>query len=314
MPLTKVSKIVSNLPSRNYIINGQMQVAQRGMGPFTANVYTVDRWRLRFVSAATESASQVVLTDWPDIEKPEHALYTEVTNQTSSDHFCLHSQHIEDPIRLSGKKLTLSFDLWSSISGNVACRLDRHYGTGGDVYEYGTAQKQAINVGWNRIEMTFDSFDWTTKLIGTGPALGVLIALSTGSDYDSLWASLGLQNGNFNLANVKLEAGPVATPFSPRDIVEDLFLCKRYYEIGSFIIRGQAYNVSSGMTVPISYNVEKRVLATIAFPYKYDGLSNSDVTTEGAYITGFNAKVFPTDATLDVYMSANWTAESEFYF
>ena len=51
-----------------------------------------------------------------------------------------------------------------------------------------------------------------------------------GSSFNSRTNSLGQQSGTFDIAQVQLEAGSVATPFEIRPIGTELLMCQRYYQ------------------------------------------------------------------------------------
>ena len=67
-----------------------------------------------------------------------------------------------------------------------------------------------------------------------------------GSNYNSRTDSLGQQSGTFDIAQVQLEEGSVATPFEVRPIGTELALCQRYYyrispnASSKFLCSGQA--------------------------------------------------------------------------
>jgi hypothetical protein len=56
------------------------------------------------------------------------------------------------------------------------------------------------------------------------------IWFDAGSDANARTDSLGQQSGTFDIAQVQIEAGPVATTFERRPIGTELALCQRYYE------------------------------------------------------------------------------------
>jgi len=51
-----------------------------------------------------------------------------------------------------------------------------------------------------------------------------------GSMYSSVYAGLGQQSGTFDIAQVQLEEGSVATEFEYRTYGEEMRLCQRYYQ------------------------------------------------------------------------------------
>jgi hypothetical protein len=69
------------------------------------------------------------------------------------------------------------------------------------------------------------------KTLGTDNNLSICnIWFDAGSDFNARTDSLGQQSGTFEIAQVQLEPGPVATPFEQRPIGTELALCQRYYE------------------------------------------------------------------------------------
>jgi hypothetical protein len=63
-----------------------------------------------------------------------------------------------------------------------------------------------------------------------GDFFAVNFWLDAGSEFNARTNSLGQQSGTFDIAQVQLEAGTVATPFEHRSFGQELALCMRYYE------------------------------------------------------------------------------------
>ena len=73
----------------------------------------------------------------------------------------------------------------------------------------------------------------TGKTIGTDPntsSLAVVFWLDAGSTFNARTNSLGQQSGTFDIAQVQLEAGSVATNFEYQSFGDTLQRCLRYYE------------------------------------------------------------------------------------
>ena len=61
--------------------------------------------------------------------------------------------------------------------------------------------------------------------------LQLIFWFDAGSSFNSRTNSLGQQSGTFDIAQVQLEQGSLATPFEHRPIGMELALCQRYYQI-----------------------------------------------------------------------------------
>jgi hypothetical protein len=71
----------------------------------------------------------------------------------------------------------------------------------------------------------------TGKTLGTNNNDNLRIAFwfDAGSNFSSRTANLGQQSGTFDIAQVQLEEGEVATEFERRTWSEELTLCQRYF-------------------------------------------------------------------------------------
>ena len=69
------------------------------------------------------------------------------------------------------------------------------------------------------------------KTLGTNNNSYLILAIwfDAGSTFNARTDSLGQQSGTFEIAQVQVEPGPVATPFERRPIGTELALCQRYY-------------------------------------------------------------------------------------
>ena len=132
MALSKVNPNFLNVSQiggrRNLIINGGMDIAQRGTSSTTGLYQTCDRWKLNYGGGGTLTQSQHTLSssDTPytlGFRKSYHATVTSASNATGT--FAQLEQHIEaQNIARSGwnytsssSKLTLSFWTKSSLAG-----------------------------------------------------------------------------------------------------------------------------------------------------------------------------------------------------
>jgi hypothetical protein len=95
--------------------------------------------------------------------------------------------------------------------------------------------KVSIGTSWQKVTVTATVPSISGKTLGTNG--NSYLALISGSTLAPTWNtstdSLGQQSGTFDIAQVQIEPGPVATPFEQRPIGTELALCQRYFQAGS---------------------------------------------------------------------------------
>ena len=245
---------------RNLIINGAMNVAQRGTSSTTTALATVDR-----IYTATNGVDEAPTFTQSDVSSGTTP-YTSgfrktfrVTNgnQTSGAGT---SDRIEIMMRLEAQDIansgwnytstssfiTLSFWVKSSVAQNFYGRIQT---------QDGTAQRYAIETG----SLTADTWTKITKTIPGNSNLqfdnnvneGLRISLYgfLGTDYTdssslNTWAASATGNrtpdntstwyttndATFEITGMQLEVGAQATAFEHRSYGEELQLCARYYQ------------------------------------------------------------------------------------
>jgi len=202
---------------RNLIINGGFQVWQRSTS-FSGNEYTADRWYAG-LSGATATISQqsftVGQTDVPG--EPEYYLRFNVTG--ANDNVKI-QQPIEDVRTAAGQTVTLSFWIKStSAPTSLTPRFQQNFGSGGStaVNTDGTTIT-GITSSWQKIERQVTIPSISGKTIGSSSYFLLQLLNPNNETFD------------FDIANVQVELGNVATPFEHRSYGEELALCQRYFE------------------------------------------------------------------------------------
>ena len=240
---------------RNLIINGAMQVAQRGTSFTNASDsgYTLDRWR-PLIGSGAQQANISQVTDAPTAF--EKSVKVEVTtanaSPNSSDYYLLSygGFEVQDISSLAlgdaaSKPITLSFWVKSNKAGTAFAELQ--YSTSVGTVEHSLPYTvNSVNT-WEYKTLTFDAPTAFTPSTTTSNALGLILYfwLMAGSGLSSsplanTWGNnanrvTGISNfcdavGNtFNITGVQLEVGKVATPFEHRSYGEELALCQRYF-------------------------------------------------------------------------------------
>ena len=296
------------LSNRNLIINGAMQVAQRGTSSTTDGYNTVDRFKMSNAgNDEAPTASQQVLTssDTGVWEKGFRYSYRLTNgNQTSgaqaNDRIAL--QHIIEAQDIasmgwdytsSSSYITLSFWCKSSVAQNFYARLQTSDGTSqGFAFETGALSANT----WTKVtqiisgdsNLQFDNNADTGLVIewvmyrGTDKT-GTMTLNSWGAfdgavrvpDMTSTWYTTN--DATFEITGVQLEVGDTATPFEHRSYGEELAKCQRYYYQNSAVVGNKYYAfqyVSSHKFIQWSHPVTMRATPTTAVTYTAGSFTN----------------------------------------
>jgi len=289
--------------NRNFIINGDMQVWQRGTAATVAtNSYaTVDRYRF------TENTSGV-FTSERSTDSPTGTGYSVKVQCTTADtsmaagDYAYFQQVIEAQNlqslqygTSSAKTLTLSFWVKSNLTGTYAIALTKPDNTQYNfVHEYTISSANTWEKKTITISPTAGSTSFITSSAGAidndnGPGFYLIWMLCSGTDLNgatsNAWSSNTLHytttnqvnwfnstSNNFYLAQVQLEIGDVATPFEHEDIGTTLAKCQRYYfQYGphasgaTFRHFNPAYTDNAYCSAVQSFPVEMRATPTVAY-------------------------------------------------
>jgi len=237
----------------NLIINGGMQVAQRGTSHSDLSGYGLDRFAVGSSDDAAVTVSQS--TTVPSGEGFKNSMKFDVTTADTSigaAQFYQFFQKIEGQNvahlmfgTSDAKSITLSFWCRSNKTGtynvvfmnNAADRFNPNDFT---ISSANTWEKKTITVTGDQ------SGTWLTT---NGIGLYVIWNLALGSNFDDgtngTWGSGDYGSGNnvnwldstsndFYITGVQLEIGEQATPFEHRSYGDELARCQRYYSHSGF--------------------------------------------------------------------------------
>ena len=249
------------LSNRNLIINGAMQVAQRGTtfdyNNNSGNIYTTcDRFAL-YKSTGTYNLTNTQSTDAPAGFSHSYKVVCDTAyTPSASDNFGI-NQNIEISSGLQGfgfgtseaKDITFSF----YVKGTPKTYTFQTNYVGTDGEEKTQMKTFAVTNTWTRKVITF-SAGGTSSSVGieqdqTSAGMNFRVWLASGpndiSSEITTWtanpsptykAATGQDNffdviGNeFLITGIQLEVGDTATPFEHRSYGDELAKCQRYYQ------------------------------------------------------------------------------------
>jgi hypothetical protein len=320
---------VNQYGNRNFIINGAMQVAQRGTSSTgvgaSNNVYpTCDRWEIETGNSAGR-ATMTQESDGPDgfANSIKLACTTADTSVAAGEVFRLQqvieAQNLQSLAKgTSGaKQFTLSF----YVKGNAAATYNI------EIYDLDNTRHICasfnVTTSWNRISLTFAGD--TTGAINddNGGGFQVGIYLHAGSTYTSgtlatSWASVTNANRSsssntsifdstsrtFFITGVQLEVGDTATDFEHRTFGDELAKCQRYYAEGGLVLTNdntdRYYN-------KIQLPVEMRAKPTITVG-AYDAGTSGAMTSAFDNSGGLNSKRIFYQGTAHSTIASAWFA------
>ena len=229
------SKIDPNLSlggRRNLIINGAMQVAQRGTSrSFGSSYNALDRWATGEYQQAGHE--QVSVTDSSVPVKKAIRVTSSNTTEAASGTRMAVGQMVEsqDCDFLAGKTVTLSF--WIRFSASTVTGTDNgfYYQLG----EYDSVDPNLQITGATRTNQTYianGSYPTTwTKYTKTITCASTMKNLGARFLFIDTFNTTNNSDVWYEITGVQLEVGSVATPFEHRSYGEELALCQRYYQI-----------------------------------------------------------------------------------
>ena len=293
---TATAKITNNLSNRNLIINGAMQVAQRGTSSTTSGFQTVDRF-----SHGVSGADEAITTSWHDLTSSDtgpwakgfrKSWHIQNGNQTSGagagDKLNISYKIEAQDIAQSGwdytsasSYITLSFWVRSSVAQDFKGYLYSYDGTPKS-YPYSTGSLSANT--WTKItkkipghaDLTFDNNNDSGFFIGlhmfaggdftSGVTENAWMTYASGdrtADQTSTWWTTN--DATFELTGVQLEVGDTATDFEHRSYGDELARCQRYYyrvDNGSHVYLTLIRNSTEYKRITIAHPVTMRAAPT----------------------------------------------------
>ena len=316
------------------IINGNFDVWQRGtsIAMTTADAYAADRWYCETATAATDkTVSRQTASNNGSYYSARVAMVQD------TDELLTFSQALEsqDSIKFRGQKLTLSF--WAKAgaefvtdNSTLVCKIVTGKGTDQKVLAF-TTSADAISANKTLTDTFVKHTITTTAAIASDiTQIGVSFAFTH--------AGAGVTTNYFEVSQVQLCAGSVASPFMSKSFATESADCKRYYEKSFSYATTPAQSVISTqyaggalntgiIETAISFKVAKRIIPTVTFYQPADGSTSgmwsyqdngswvdaTTMTAVDANTNTFTARINGSGFTVYRYhsMSGHWTADAE---
>ena len=323
----------SSFMFRNKIINGGMQIAQRGTTGTTPNTvnYLLDRFSLIRLGGYPDNLTQTQESDSPTGHSKSLKMIRNSSHTLTGTHASALTYIVEgnDIYHLdwgssTAKAVTISFWVKSNQIGNFpliladsnnAFDIGKLYTISNvNTWEHKTIFIEGPTSGTFNTDNTvgfyiywgFGAID--SSRTAQGSTWGVSNSSSTSKAMVSgASTALATDSGaSFQITGVQLEEGTVATPFEHRPIGIELGLCQRYFEVGKIYFNAQYSTVT--------YKVTKRATPTIVITQSSSWTSGA-VGTVAYTSTGSGISPDKNNFVLSnpngAHVGASWTSSAE---
>ena len=251
-----VTPNANNVVGKNLIINGAMQIAQRGTSftGLTDDAYTLDRWQFAIFGSSGHGTYSIFQENSVTPDGFGSSIKIDCTTadtSLASDVAVVLRQRLEGQnLQLfqyatsNAKDVTLSFWVRSNLTGTGVVNLynvdaNKHAGATYTINSSNTWERKTVTIAGD----TSSGFD-----NNNGNSLEVRFYLAAGTDFSSgtqvntwsartstndatdLTLNIGSSSSNeIYITGVQLEVGETATEFEHRPYGLELSLCQRYY-------------------------------------------------------------------------------------
>ena len=250
------------LSNRNLIINGAMQVAQRGTsvtGQTGSDVLTVDRYQ-GHGSGATFNMSQEDVTLGGESGLPTQFTKFLRYNATTGANNCGVWQAVEDVTRVQGTH-TLSFYAKGTNPAGGVISLDnrQYFGSGGSSEVDDDTTTFSLTSTWQRFTFTIDVASVTGKTIGTSSYYRPFFKQPNADTGTAAWT--------LDITGVQLEVGDTATPFEHRSYGDELARCQRYFWKTEIVMEMATRDSANNRVLPVWFPVNMRASPSVNAVY-----------------------------------------------
>jgi hypothetical protein len=304
-----------------------MRISQRGdfstdgTHGFTANDYTVDRWRLNSDGAGTDYIQHVSDNQPDGLYNTKSLKMTVKSTDTKYRRIC---QGIEDYKQfVEGRVMTISFYYKAqNVSGQL--KVGQWINNNSTSFYNKIADLPSTNT-WVKKEITF-TVHKTSANFTYHPDINFGFCDDGGASV------AGVIDDYVEVTGVQLEEGPVATPFEHRPYGLELSLCQRYFEKsynntvapGSATYEGAVVfiaNRNPGLPhYALRFITQKRTAPAVTIYNPNDGTSNEirnvddnlDISPVVSRLGDVGATIYShTSTALGKFLAFHYTADAE---
>ena len=223
--MSNARKLADNLPSegslseRNVVINGNMEISQRGTSQTAAGYGTLDRFNMS-LSGATATMTQESFTIGQTDVVGSHKYLKLAVSTGNNNSGVFYKIEAKDAIALIGKKVTLTYYAkGTSPASGLQVAMEWYDGSSSSPSSSTTV---TLTSSWVKYTHTFDV-----------PSISGLTLTNANAYLELKWAQANADTGTdayeVNLAQIQLETGPQSTPFEHEPVGVTLSKCQRYY-------------------------------------------------------------------------------------
>jgi len=302
------------LSNRNLIINGAMQVAQRGTSfSGLTSGYTLDRWA---TYQTTAFLNQQQDADAPDgfTQSLKTTVSTASTPSAGDLSRVVYNVEAQDVSRLGygtadAQTTTLSFWVKSTVTGDYTILVyvgdpNRSIVKGYSINAANTWEYKTITIvgdtagsGINNDNGNGISFEWNLLAGSTYNTAGAQDTWVTGGGTraSGQTANCGASGATWQITGVQLEVGDTATPFEHRSYGDELARCQRYFQsvydsAMSAIAAGRGASGGDAVVIAVPIPVALRASPTVASSgayYVYDHDSRTSGTPSSVTVSNY---------------------------
>lgn len=281
---------IIGLRSRNLLTNGSFDVAQRGVGPFTASqAYAQDRWQLQAAAGVP-----IGMTVTQEASITDNSLGAAKVVLSGSGNQPMLTQKVEDFTQLRGKTVSFSCRVRQSVASAVKLR---------------------INDG-----VVVNTEGATSATTGSYVTLTVTRTLDAAATTLVVGINMGNNDGTYYFDNAMLVMGPAPTEYVPLHPQEDLARCQRYYEVHggysstNMAVTGIATAGSQAFSAWVQFHVQKGGVPTVTKNGTWGVTNAGQPTVQNPNVNGYQIQALSSAAgtcnffgnSTDDYISAEY--------